>query len=193
MSLANTILVTDPQWNDSGSMQVMPIRTFFIQTQVTTLSNSVITTNLDGNNSAGNPCTISGGFFSAIGRTLTLEAWGTIATTLAPSLIVKVQFAGVVLASTGSQTLPTITGVNNWHAKFAMTLTSTGSSAGGNCGGLFTFTSGINTFNALDLVDQAATFSSPISQRVQVLAQFGAASPSNVVIGKQLIGTIYGF
>jgi hypothetical protein len=159
-------------------------RSLFAQTADSTLANTLVLGNLDGTGvgSKGLPAN----YFVA-GKTIRIEAWGTIANTSTPALIIRLQFGATVLATTGAQTMVTISGTTIWRAHFLVTCRTIGASATSKSLGFFEYFSAATTLNQVQIADQGASFNSTATQLVEVLAQWGTASASNTITCNNLV------
>jgi hypothetical protein len=111
----------------------------FSATGTATVANTTTETTLLGTVSGTK--TLPTNFFTA-GKKATIRVTGTIASTLTPSLNIKLKFGSTTIAETTATSLATITGTHRFVAEFEVTCRSTGASGTLQAGGEFRYFDG---------------------------------------------------
>lgn len=122
------------------------------------------------------------------GRTFRIQVNGFITNTATPTLNIKVKAGSTILASTGVQTMTTITGTRAFVAEAVITCRTTGASGTAYTQGDFYYDTNVTGFAMEDMVSNATvTVDTTAAQALDVTATWGTASASNAITGTNVI------
>jgi len=155
----------------------------FSATGTATVANTTTETTLLGTVSGTK--TLPTNFFTA-GKKATIRVTGTIASTLTPSLNIKLKFGSTTIAETTATSLATITGTHRFVAEFEVTCRSTGASGTLQAGGEFRYFDGTTGEKAIEAAENlVSSFNTTTTHTVDVTATWGTADAANTISGTQ--------
>lgn len=151
----------------------------FNATASATVANTVTETTLIGTGTGSLTLPVN---FLAVAKAIEVEAWGTIATILTPTLRIKVKLGSTVVIDTTAATLLTITGTNLWNAKASIDCRTAGASGtvfGQGMAMYYTSVTGLSGIASPNTT--TSTVDTTATQVIDFTVQWGSASASNTI------------
>jgi hypothetical protein len=143
----------------------------FAQTTATTVANTGVATTLIGAGSGS--LTLAGGYWSA-GKTIRVKMAGVISTTGTPTFVIDPRLGSHGVGGS-AVTLATLSSAP-FNVECTFTCITTGASGSFSAGGVWSAGDSHGVINAV-----TTTFDTTAANAVDILAQWGSASPSNTV------------
>lgn len=151
----------------------------FNATASATVANTVTETTIIGTGTGSLTLPVN---FLAVAKAIEVEAWGTIATILTPTLRIKVKLGTNVIIDTTAATLLTITGTNLWNTKAVIecrTAGATGTVFGQGMGMYYTSVTGLSGIASPNTT--TSTVDTTATQVIDFTVTWGTASASNTI------------
>lgn len=151
----------------------------FNATASATVANTTTETTLVGTGTGSLTLPVN---FLAVAKAIEIEAWGTIATLVTPTLRLKVKLGSTVVIDTTAATLLTITGTNLWSAKASIDCRTAGASGtvfGQGMAMYYTSATGIAGIASPNTT--TSTVDTTATQAIDATATWGTASASNTI------------
>lgn len=151
----------------------------FNATASATVANTVTETTIIGTGTGSLTLPVN---FLAVAKAIEIEAWGTIATLVTPTLRIKVKLGSTVVIDTTAATLLTITGTNLWNTKAVIdcrTAGATGTVFGQGMAMYYTSATGLAGIASPNTT--TSTIDTTATQAIDCTIQWGSASASNTI------------
>lgn len=151
----------------------------FNATASATVANTVTETSLIGTGTG--TLTLDANLL-AVAKSIEIEAWGTIATLVTPTLRLKVKLGATIIIDTTAVTLLSITGTNLWNTKAVIDCRTAGASGtvmGQGMALYYTSTTGLAGISSPNTT--TSTINTTTTQVIDMTATWGTASASNTI------------
>ena len=180
-----TISTNNKTTNFQQAVDNYIVGSVFVQTASATVANTVTETSSIG---TGTGSVILPANFFTIGKTITFQMYGTIATILTPTLRIKAKLGTVVVIDTTAATLSTITGTNSYSTEGMITcrtIGATGTVFGQGLALYYTGITGLAGFSSPNTV--TSTIDTTVAQTLDVTITWGTASASNTITSTNFV------
>lgn len=151
----------------------------FNSTASATVANSIVETTLIGTGTGSLTLPVN---FLAVAKAIEIEAWGTIASILTPTLRLRIKLGSVTVIDTTAVTLLTITGTNLWNTRAVIDCRTTGATGtvfGQGMGMYYTSATGLAGIASPNTT--TSTVDTTATQVIDMTVLWGSASASNTI------------
>ena len=187
-SSINAGVATSPNNKTTNFQQAVDnyiVGSVFVQTASATVANTVTETSSIG---TGTGSLVLPANFFTVGKTLTFQMFGTIATTLTPTIRLKAKLGAVVIIDTTAATLSTITGTNSYSTEAMITCRTTGATGTVFGQGLAFYYTGVTGLAGFSSPNTATSIiDTTVTQTLDITITWGTASASNTITSTNFV------